>query len=178
VVGGAGGGIFQFIQPGSVILSVSYDLTIDSPGNVGCNCESRLIIDGTTVDSTFAGVLSFTTFRDTLSFEGPLAPGVHEIRIELQRGFFATNAQLHYVDNVVVTTATPTPTPTATPTLLPTATPTATPSATPTATLTATPTPIRLEKVTVCHKGEHSISASANAVTAHLAHGDVLGACP
>ncbi len=33
-------------------------------------------------------------------------------------------------------------------------------------------------KVTMCHKGKHSISASANAVPAHLAHGDTLGACP
>ena len=33
-------------------------------------------------------------------------------------------------------------------------------------------------KVTMCHNGKHSISASANAVPAHLAHGDTLGACP
>jgi len=50
--------------------------------------------------------------------------------------------------------------------------------ASPTATPTATPTPIPLKKVTMCHKGKHSISASANAVPAHLAHGDTLGACP
>jgi hypothetical protein len=34
------------------------------------------------------------------------------------------------------------------------------------------------KKVTMCHNGKHSISASANAVPAHLAHGDTLGACP
>ena len=54
----------------------------------------------------------------------------------------------------------------------PTGTPTATPPATP------TPTPIPSGKVTMCHKGKHSISASANAVPAHLAHGDTLGFCP
>jgi hypothetical protein len=43
---------------------------------------------------------------------------------------------------------------------------------------TATPTSIRSEKVTVCHNGKHSISASPKAVPAHLAHGDTLGACP
>jgi hypothetical protein len=34
------------------------------------------------------------------------------------------------------------------------------------------------EKVTMCHNGKRSISVSANAVPAHLAHGDTLGACP
>ena len=33
-------------------------------------------------------------------------------------------------------------------------------------------------KVTVCHKGKNLISLPANAVPAHLAHGDTLGACP
>ncbi len=62
----------------------------------------------------------------------------------------------------------PTPTPTATPT----------PTPTPTATFTPKATPIPLKKVAMCHHGKHSISASANAVPAHLAHGDTLGACP
>ena len=43
---------------------------------------------------------------------------------------------------------------------------------------TPTPTPTWSKKVTVCHKGKGSISVSANAVPAHLAHGDALGACP
>ena len=60
----------------------------------------------------------------------------------------------------------------------PSATPTATPSATPAATPTATPTPTSSKKVTVCHNGKRSINASSNAVSAHLAHGDTLGACP
>ncbi len=51
-------------------------------------------------------------------------------------------------------------------------TPTSTPTATP------TPTPTQSKKVTVCHNGKRSISVSANAVPAHLAHGDTLGACP
>jgi hypothetical protein len=55
-------------------------------------------------------------------------------------------------DSVTVTVVTPTPTPTSTPTTS--------------------------EKVTMCHNGKYSISASANAVPAHLAHGDTLGACP
>jgi hypothetical protein len=41
-----------------------------------------------------------------------------------------------------------------------------------------TPTPTPSKKVTVCHKGMNSISLPANAVRAHLAHGDTLGACP
>ena len=48
----------------------------------------------------------------------------------------------------------------------------------PTPTPTATPTTSRSKKVAVCHKGKGSISVSANAVPAHLAHGDALGACP
>ena len=71
-------------------------------------------------------------------------------------------------DSVTVTVGAPTPTPTST--LTPTPTPTTTP--------TTTPTPSRSKKVTVCHKGKDSISVSANAVPAHLAHGDALGACP
>jgi hypothetical protein len=31
--------------------------------------------------------------------------------------------------------------------------------------------------VTVCHKGKTSIGVPANAVPAHLAHGDTLGPC-
>lgn len=33
-------------------------------------------------------------------------------------------------------------------------------------------------KVTLCHKGKKTLSVSANAVPAHLGHGDALGACP
>jgi hypothetical protein len=40
---------------------------------------------------------------------------------------------------------------------------------------TATPPPDG--KVTVCHKGKHTIEISAEAVEAHLDHGDTLGAC-
>lgn len=47
-----------------------------------------------------------------------------------------------------------------------------------TPTPTPTPTPTQSKKVTVCHKGKVSISVSANAVPAHLAHADTLGACP
>jgi hypothetical protein len=61
-------------------------------------------------------------------------------------------------DSLTVTVGTPTPTPT----------PTATP----------TPMPTPMGKVTVCHRGKNSISLPANAVPAHLAHGDTLGACP
>jgi hypothetical protein len=43
---------------------------------------------------------------------------------------------------------------------------------------TPTPTPTPSKKLTVCHKGMKSISLPANAVSAHLAHGDTLGACP
>lgn len=32
------------------------------------------------------------------------------------------------------------------------------------------------DKVTICHKGQE-ITVSANAVEAHLAHGDKLGSC-
>ncbi len=32
-------------------------------------------------------------------------------------------------------------------------------------------------KVTLCHKGRKTITVSAAAVPAHLAHGDTLGAC-
>jgi len=32
-------------------------------------------------------------------------------------------------------------------------------------------------KVTLCHKGKVTITVSANAVPAHLAHGDTLGPC-
>jgi len=32
-------------------------------------------------------------------------------------------------------------------------------------------------KVTICHKGKKTLSVSANAVDAHLAHGDYLGSC-
>ena len=32
-------------------------------------------------------------------------------------------------------------------------------------------------KITVCHKGKKTLSVSAAAVAAHLAHGDSLGAC-
>ena len=33
------------------------------------------------------------------------------------------------------------------------------------------------EKVTICHKGKNTLSVGADAVTAHLAHGDELNAC-
>jgi len=33
------------------------------------------------------------------------------------------------------------------------------------------------EKVDICHKGKKTINISSNAVPAHLAHGDMLGAC-
>jgi cell division septation protein DedD len=77
---------------------------------------------------------------------------------------------------------TPAPTATASPTAPPptptaTATPTNTPP-TPTASPTPTnPPPTPSEKVTVCHKGKTSTGVPANAVPAHLAHGDTLGPC-
>jgi hypothetical protein len=33
-------------------------------------------------------------------------------------------------------------------------------------------------KVMVCHKGKKTITISSNAVSAHLAHGDIIGICP
>lgn len=33
------------------------------------------------------------------------------------------------------------------------------------------------EKVTVCHKGKHEITIGEPAVSAHLNHGDTIGAC-
>jgi hypothetical protein len=43
-------------------------------------------------------------------------------------------------------------------------------------------TSVEGEKVLICHKpdkkGGHTLSVSASAVPAHLAHGDKLGACP
>jgi hypothetical protein len=33
-------------------------------------------------------------------------------------------------------------------------------------------------KVTICHKGKHTIRVSVNALKAHQAHGDTLGPCP
>src|SRR3989338_10521356 len=32
-------------------------------------------------------------------------------------------------------------------------------------------------KVTICHEGKNTISVSGNAVSAHLEHGDIRGAC-
>jgi hypothetical protein len=46
----------------------------------------------------------------------------------------------------------------------------------PTTTTTTTLPPTR--KVTLCHKGKNTLSVDANAVPAHLAHGDTLGPCP
>jgi uncharacterized membrane protein YgcG len=34
------------------------------------------------------------------------------------------------------------------------------------------------EKVVICHKGKETITISVNALPAHLAHGDTVGACP
>ncbi len=122
-------------------------------------------------------------------------------------GVVFNGASIDVVGPTPTPTVTPIPTPTATPTATPTVTPIPTPTATPTATPTPggptpTPTPTRggpirragfpiptptatptatpklSERVTVCHKGKNSISVSANAVPAHLAHGDTLGACP
>ncbi len=70
-------------------------------------------------------------------------------------------------------TPSPTPTPTVTPT--PTSSPTVTPSPTPSPTVTPTPTPVA--KVTLCHKGRKTLTVSVNALPAHLAHGDTIGAC-
>ncbi len=102
-------------------------------------------------------------------------------------------------------TVTPTATPIPTATAIPTATPIPTATATPTPFCvvyddgglgrpaedidgdgnldgilipTAARTPTLSEKATLCHKGKNSIGVSANAVPAHLAHGDTLGACP
>ena len=38
--------------------------------------------------------------------------------------------------------------------------------------------PVDVKKNTLCHKGKNTISVNADAVPAHLAHGDTLGACP
>jgi hypothetical protein len=54
----------------------------------------------------------------------------------------------------------------------------ATPTPTPTPTPAVTPTPTPVGKVTLCHKGKKTISVGASAVSAHLRHGDTLGACP
>jgi hypothetical protein len=39
------------------------------------------------------------------------------------------------------------------------------------------PDPEQVEKVILCHKGRKTITVGAPAVPAHLAHGDILGAC-
>jgi hypothetical protein len=105
-----------------------------------------------------------------------------------------------------VAQAGPIPTPTATPTAtpIPTTTPIPTAMATPTPFCgvyddgglgrpaedidgdgnldgilipTATRTLTLSENATLCHKGKNLIGVSSNAVPAHLAHGDTLGAC-
>jgi hypothetical protein len=64
--------------------------------------------------------------------------------------------------------STPTPTPTPTPTAMPVPTPTATPAPGPTSSR---------GKVTICHKGKKTLSVGAGSESAHLRHGDPLGAC-
>jgi hypothetical protein len=74
----------------------------------------------------------------------------------------------------------PTATTTTTSTTMSTTTTTSTTMSTTTTTSTTMSTTTTLppaEKVTLCHKGKKTISVSANAVPAHLAHGDTLGPC-
>jgi ferric-dicitrate binding protein FerR (iron transport regulator) len=88
-----------------------------------------------------------------------------------------TNTPVPQPTNTLVPapTNTPVPAPTNTPVPAPTNTPVPAPTNTPVP--APTNTPDAGGKVTVCHNG-NTIEVNANAVAAHLAHGDQLGACP
>lgn len=109
-VGGAGGGISQsFILSNDSVLDIALDVAVFGPGNVACNCNTNLIIDGTILDNFFVSGTSVAEplRRDTLSFSGPFSAGTHTLTIEMDRGGGATNAQRHFVDNIVVVDSVP-----------------------------------------------------------------------
>lgn len=89
-------------------------------------------------------------------------------------GLPSTNTPTPLPTNTAVTPPTGTPAPTFTPVIPPTSTPA--PAPTDTLTPPPTSTPDTGGKVTLCHNGS-TIEVDADAVDAHLAHGDTLGPC-
>lgn len=135
------------------------DAALNLPGG------PRLDIGGlvTTTTTSFAPTTTTTSFAPTTTTTTTLPPSTTTT---------TTTTTFPPTTTTTTTTTTFPPTTTTTTTFPPTTTTTTSPP--PTTTTTTTPAP---RKVRMCHKGK-SIMVDADAVEAHLLHGDTLGPCP
>lgn len=99
-----GGGLLQSFTAAGGVLDISLDIAIDAFSNNGDGGLFELILNGSVLDvfdfgSTTNGVKEF----GSLSASTTVAAGVHELRIQMSRGYGnASYTPMQYFDNVVV----------------------------------------------------------------------------
>lgn len=104
-----GGGLSQgFFAQNAIEYVISADIaTLNANANSSRNADGgtfSLILDGSTIAThSFADINSGDIARSSLSFQGLLAAGTHELRIEVTRKFLNNeNTPYQFVDNVTV----------------------------------------------------------------------------
>jgi hypothetical protein len=101
-----GGGIFQSFSTGAGQLFIAVDIAAQSEGNNGAGGLFTLFLDGVQVDSFDFGDIGPSVEgpieRHSLSASLTVAPGLHELRIQIERAGGVTTFVNNYVDNVTL----------------------------------------------------------------------------
>jgi len=103
-----GGGIFQNVTLGSGILNISLNAATQAGGGINADDGTfELILDGDVVDTWASGPNPGNVnqiFRSTLSYSGEINAGVHEVEIEMVRGYGTESGDTpyQYIDNVAL----------------------------------------------------------------------------
>ncbi|MGA3007565.1 MAG: hypothetical protein ABSE59_06705 [Opitutaceae bacterium] len=103
-----GGGIFQNVTLGSGILNISLNAATQAVSDINADDGTfELILDGNVVDTWASGPNldnANQIFRSTLSYSGEINAGVHEVEIEMVRGYGTESGDTpyQYIDNVTL----------------------------------------------------------------------------
>ena len=103
---GQGAGIYQHVPLEAGQLNISVSIAATSPGNNADAGTFELLLDGNLVArDAFGNIDVSQILRSTLSYSGPVAAGMHQIAIDMRRGYGMGygNTPCQFLDNVVLT---------------------------------------------------------------------------
>lgn len=111
---GAGGGILQNVTLGSGQLTINLDVACSTSTPNSDGGTFQLLLDGVVGDSYATGLIgsigSTVTKRATLNYTSLVKAGVHEIAIDIRRGFNASyETPNQYLANITLSLTNPPP---------------------------------------------------------------------